>query len=54
MSEINNKTFNGLRSQLYKQSLQQYPEARNMDKEIMELFLDPQSHETILEVGAGS
>ena len=54
MSDINNKIFNGLRSQLYKEALQQYPEARNMDKEIMELFLEPQSHETILEVGAGS
>ena len=46
--------FSWLRSQLYKECLQEYPQARAMDLEIMKTFLDPQLQDTILEIGAWS
>lgn len=46
--------FNWIRSKLYKEALQQYPNARKMDSEIMKTFLNPQTNEIILEVGAWS
>lgn len=53
-NDINNIEFNWLRSKLYKEALQEYPKAREMDREIMETFLNPQKNETILEVWAWS
>lgn len=49
-----NREFNWLRSKLYKEALQEYPKAREMDFEIMKTFLNPQKNETILEVWAWS
>ncbi|MCS4302601.1 class I SAM-dependent methyltransferase [Chryseobacterium sp. BIGb0232] len=46
--------FNGLRSQMYKQALNDYPDARESDIYVMKKYLAPQSHEVILEAGAGS
>jgi len=51
---VNNREFDWLRSQLYKEALEHYPSARQRDIEIMENFLHPQANENILEVGAGS
>lgn len=46
--------FSGVRSQLYKEALRDYPNARQMDYEVMAEYLSPKSGEHILEVGAGS
>lgn len=46
--------FDGLRSQLYKESLREFPEARLEDLEIMKKYLAPKKGERILEIGAGS
>lgn len=46
--------FNKIRSALYKEALQEFPNARDEDIEIMKKYLEPQQNETILEVGAGS
>jgi len=46
--------FSGLRSQLYKACLEEFPHARDEDLKIMAKYLAPKKHEIILEVGAGS
>lgn len=46
--------FNGLRSQMYKQALNDYPNARESDVIAMKKYLAPKSNEFILEAGAGS
>lgn len=46
--------FSWIRSQLYKECLEEFPNARIQDIEIMEKFLLPKKDETILEVWAGS
>ena len=46
--------FTGTRSKLYKESLNEYPEARLEDIEVMRKYLKPKKRETILEIGAGS
>lgn len=50
---INNQIeFSWIRSKLYKEALNEYPESRKSDFEIMKNFLDPKKNEIILEVGA--
>ena len=46
--------FSWVRSQLYKECLQEFPNARKQDFEIMQTFLHPQKNETILEIWAWS
>jgi arsenite methyltransferase len=46
--------FSGIRSQLYKECLKEFPRARDEDFDAMNKYLNPQKSETILEVGAGS
>lgn len=46
--------FNKKRSQLYKEALREFPNARDEDIEVMKKFLKPKKNETILEIGAGS
>lgn len=52
--EENQILFNGLRSQMYKQALKDYPNARDSDIDAMKKYLTPKSDEIILEAGAGS
>ena len=46
--------FDGIRSKLYKECLQQFPDARQEDVEVMKKYLKPKKGERILEIGAGS
>jgi arsenite methyltransferase len=46
--------FDGIRSKLYKEALEDYPNARLQDIEVMNELLKPKKGETILEIGAGS
>ncbi len=46
--------FSWIRSELYKECLKEFSNARNQDFETMEKFLNPQKNETILEVWAWS
>lgn len=46
--------FSWIRSQLYKECLQEFPTARDLDFETMQKYLNPQENEVILEVGAWS
>ena len=46
--------FSGIRSQLYKEALYEYPNARLQDIKLMKKYLAPKKGEVILEVGAGS
>jgi ubiquinone/menaquinone biosynthesis C-methylase UbiE len=46
--------FTGVRSNLYKEALKEYPESRQEDIEIMKKYLAPKKGEKILEIGAGS
>jgi arsenite methyltransferase len=46
--------FSGIRSKLYKESLQEFPNARVEDIGFMNQYLDPKADQTVLEVGAGS
>lgn len=46
--------FSGVRSNLYKECLREFPHARDDDIEVMKKYLAPKSNEVILEVGAGS
>jgi arsenite methyltransferase len=50
----NKQQFDGERSQLYKEALIEYPNARAEDLKIMKRILKPQKGEKILEIGAGS
>lgn len=46
--------FDGIRARLYKEALEEYPEARKGDLNDMKKFLAPKAGENILEVGAGN
>jgi ubiquinone/menaquinone biosynthesis C-methylase UbiE len=46
--------FDGQRARLYGLALEDYPEARKGDIELMNKYLSPRSGEVILEVGAGN
>lgn len=46
--------FMGIRSQYYKEILQEMPQVRYEEREMMLKFLDPKPGEKILEIGAGS
>jgi len=46
--------FSGVRAQLYKECLREFPHARNQDIEVMKKYLAPKATEIILEVGGGS
>lgn len=46
--------FDGIRAQLYKEALTEFPRARAGDIVLMHKYLSPQTGETILEVGAGN
>lgn len=46
--------FDGIRAQLYKECLKEFPHAREQDISFMKTFLKPQKGERILEIGAGS
>ena len=46
--------FSGVRSEMYKEALREFPHARDEDFEVMKKYLAPKESETILEVGAGS
>lgn len=46
--------FDGLRAQLYKEALTEFPEARKGDINLMNRYLAPKPGEVILEVGAGN
>lgn len=51
---MNKAEFDGIRAKMYGQALEDYPNARKQDVEIMKKFLEPKEGEVILEVGAGS
>ncbi len=46
--------FSGVRANLYKECLREFPHARDEDIEVMKKYLAPKENEVILEVGAGS
>ena len=46
--------FSGVRAELYKECLREFPHARDEDFEVMKKYLAPKEEEIILEVGAGS
>lgn len=46
--------FDGERAKLYREALQEFPDARAQDIELMRQFLAPKRGERILEIGAGS
>ncbi len=46
--------FDGVRAQLYKEALSDFPNARHGDIELMKKYLAPRSGENILEIGAGN
>jgi len=46
--------FDGIRAQLYKECLKEFPRARDKDIEVMKKYLAPKETETIVEVGAGN
>ncbi|PIN88872.1 methyltransferase type 11 [Candidatus Pacearchaeota archaeon CG10_big_fil_rev_8_21_14_0_10_34_76] len=46
--------FSGIRSQMYKECLKEFPSARNEDFEVMNKYLAPKDNEIVLEIGAGS
>lgn len=46
--------FDGIRARLYKECLQDFPNAREQDIKIMKKYFSPKSGERVLEVGAGS
>lgn len=48
------REFRGIRSNLYKESLKQFPDARDEERALVEKYLKPKKGEIILEVGAGS
>ena len=50
----NKQEFDGIRSRLYKEALEEFPNARAEDITFMKKFLSPKSGERILEIGAGS
>lgn len=45
--------FDGTRSQLYKEALAEFPDARQQDIDVMYQYLQPQKEDRVLEVGAG-
>ena len=52
-----NKTkqeFSGIRSKLYAEAMEEFPEARINDIGVMKKYLAPKNGERILEIGAGS
>ncbi|MBS3174731.1 class I SAM-dependent methyltransferase [Candidatus Woesearchaeota archaeon] len=46
--------FDGVRSQLYKEALEEFPNTRENDIKCMKKYLSPKDGERILEIGAGS
>ncbi len=46
--------FSGVRANLYKECLREFPHARDEDIEVMKKYLAPKENEVVLEVGAGS
>lgn len=56
LSQKNKKKqeFDNVRSKLYKDALEEFPNARSQDIEIMKKYLSPAKGERILEIGAGS
>src|SRR3989339_650664 len=46
--------FSGVRANLYKESLREFPHARDEDIEVMKKYLAPKDKEVVLEIGAGS
>ncbi|MDP4039836.1 MAG: class I SAM-dependent methyltransferase [Candidatus Pacearchaeota archaeon] len=46
--------FSGVRANLYKESLREFPHARDEDIEVMKKYLAPKDNEVVLEIGAGS
>lgn len=46
--------FDGVRAQLYKDALSDFPNARKGDIELMKQYLKPKTGEVVLEVGAGN
>lgn len=46
--------FDGVRATMYRDALQDYPEARATDIDLMQKHFKPQSSEVVLEVGAGN
>jgi ubiquinone/menaquinone biosynthesis C-methylase UbiE len=46
--------FSGVRANLYKECLREFPHARDEDIEVMKKYLAPKENEVILEAGAGS
>lgn len=50
----NKQEFDGIRSKLYKEALEEFPNARSEDIAMMKKFLTPKPRERILEIGAGN
>lgn len=51
---IKKQEFDGIRSKLYKEALEEFPNARENDIRCMKKYLLPKKGEHILEIGAGS